>query len=115
MLDQVKAPNAMHELSLALTDDALVHIRRPILSAIWNAGLDAREHLEMIVDIAISGVADECFECLTIIENQEVWPEKDARKAIARVKKAAAIEQHAYKAAILNDLTGLLEERLGMA
>ena len=77
-------------------------------------GLDLRDHLDRFVDLAISGDAGECFECLTVIENQEIWPEKDARLALKKVSSAAKSETDAYKKAILEDLVKALEYRLGV-
>jgi hypothetical protein len=89
-------------------------VRRTVLATFWNAGLDVREHLDRFVQLAIEGDAQECFECLTVIENQEIWPEKDCRRALAQVRKAAAAEHDAYKGAMLQDLVGVLQYRLGV-
>lgn len=115
LLFQVKAAHAAEELLSALTRDELRSVRRTIVATFWNAGLDVRDHLDAFITIAVEGSAAECFESLTVIEHQELWPEKDARKGLARVRKAAAAEADAYKAAMLNDLVGVLEERLGVA
>lgn len=114
MLYQVKAGNAVEELLAALEEPALLDVRRTVLATFWNAGLDVREHLDRFVDIAITGDAQECFECLTVIEHQEIWPEKACRLALAKVRKAAAAEGDAYKAAMLHDLVAVLEDRLGV-
>ncbi len=114
LLNEVKTEGAIVELMAALEDPAFATIRPVILGVFWNAGLDVREHLDRFVDIAITGNAQECFECLTVIEHQEIWPEKAARLAAARVRKAQPAETDAYKAAMLRDLATVLEERLGM-
>jgi len=113
LLYQVKAGNAVEELLAALDEPALLDVRRTVLATFWNAGLDVREHLDRFVDIALAGDAQECFECLTVIENQEIWPEKACRLALGKVRKAAANEPDAYKGAMLQDLVGVLEFRLG--
>lgn len=114
LLHQVKAANASEELFAALDDRDFADIRTTILGTFWNAGLDVRDHLEKFTTIAVEGSAAECFECLTIIENQEIWPEKAARLALARVKKAVAVEKDGYKASMLTDLVTALEYRLGV-
>ncbi len=113
LLNAVKAKDATHELLTALEEPGLVAVRRTILAAFWNAGLDVRDHLDRFVTIALDGDPEECFECLTVIENQEIWPEKAARLAAARVKKALPDEGSSYKASLLNDLLAVLEYRLG--
>jgi hypothetical protein len=114
LLFQVKADDAVQELLAALEEPALLDVRRTVLATFWNAGLDVREHLDRFITLAIEGDAQECFECLTIVENQEIWPEKACRLALARVRKAAAAEPDTYKAAMLHDLVVVLEGRLGV-
>ena len=75
LLYQIKAKDAVAELMAALEDPTLLDVRRTVLATFWNAGLDVRDHLDRFVDIAVEGDAAECFECLTVIENQEIWPE----------------------------------------
>ena len=114
LLNQVKVKNAANELLAALDEPELASVRRTILSTFWNAGLDVRDHLDRFVTIALDGNAEECFECLTVIENQEIWPERAARLAAARVKMALPDEGNSYKASLLNDLLAVLEYRLGV-
>ncbi|MBK8338631.1 MAG: hypothetical protein IPK99_00780 [Flavobacteriales bacterium] len=73
-----------------------------------------REHLEEFVSIAISGSADECFECLTVVENQEIWPERAVRTSITRLRNAASAGADEYKGAMLRNMQQVLEERLGL-
>lgn len=113
MLYQIKVKDAVPELMAALNEPTLLEVRRTVLATFWNAGLDVRDHLDRFVDLAVEGDAEECFECLTVIENQEIWPEKAARLGMAKARKAAAAETDAYKGALLNDLVAVLEERLG--
>lgn len=113
LLHQVKAANAADELFAALDDPMFAGIRTAILSTFWNAGLDVREHLDRFVTLAVEGPPAECFECLTVIENQEIWPERAARSALGRVRRAAANEPDPYKTSMLKDLVTVLEFRLG--
>lgn len=114
MLFQVKAPDAVGSLIEALHNPELRSVRRTVLATFWNAGLDVREHLDVFVSIALEADPEECFECSTVIENQEMWPEKAARSALVQVRKAATTEIDPYKRAMLSDLTGILEGRLGV-
>lgn len=114
MLYAVKAKDAVPELVAALEEPALAEVRRTVLATFWNAGLDARDHLDRLVTLAIEGDADECFECLTIVENQEIWPEKSARLGLARLRKAVEAETDSYKGAMLKDMVAMLEGRLGV-
>lgn len=114
LLYQVKAADAATVLIQALEDPSLRTVRRTALATFWNAGLDARDHLDRFIDIAIEGDAQECFECLTIIENQEIWPEKAARLGLSRLRKAHASAADPYKGAMLHDAVRSLEGRLGV-
>ena len=113
MLFQVKAKGADEELFTAMDDPTLLDVRSTIVAVFWNAGIDVRDHLDRFVTLAIEGDSNETFECLTVIENQEIWPEKAARIAHARVKKAAEAETDDYKATMLRDLQVVLADRLG--
>lgn len=113
LLFEVKVSDAVPELIGALDEPALRGVRKTILATFWNAGLDVQEHLGTLVSCAIEGDAEECFECLTVIEHQELWPEKAVRTAILRLKNAAESEADPYKGVMLKDLRSVLEERIG--
>jgi hypothetical protein len=115
LLYQVKAADAVPTLIAALDDPALISVRQTVLATFWNAGLDPRDHLDRFVETAISGTAEECFECLTVIENQEIWPEKAARLGLGRLHKAVSDEGDAYKRTMLEDMEKELGRRLGTA
>lgn len=114
LLYEVKVKNAATELGRALDTPELLDVRKTVIAAFWNAGLDAGPYTERLVQIAIEGDAEEAFEALTVIENQELLPEKAARLGLARLRKAAITEQDAYKETLLQDLRTLLEGRLGV-
>lgn len=113
MLYQVKDSDAGSVLFKALEDPGFATVRPTILATFWNAGVDVREHLDHFVGIAINGSADETFECLTVIENQEIWPEKPVREALVKLKGPVASESDPYKASLLNDLVKVLRYRIG--
>jgi len=112
MLFEVKAPQADAALFAALDDPELAGVRSTVLSTFWNAGIDVQGRLSTFVDIAINGTAAECFECLTVIENQEVWPTGEVRALLDRVEVATSSERDPYKATILNDLVAALRQRV---
>ncbi len=114
LLFEVKVKDAAAELAKALDVPELLDVRKTAIAAFWNAGLDAAPYLERLVQLAVEGDAEETFEVLTVIENQEFLPEKPARLALNHVKKAAAREADAYKQALLADLENHLKERLGV-
>lgn len=113
LLFEVKVKDAATELGKALDLPGLATVRATIISAFWNAGLDAAPYLERLAQIAVEGSPEETFEVLTVVENQELLPEKAARKALARVKKAIGVEEDPYKKTLLGELEGHLKDRLG--
>lgn len=114
MLFQIKVKDAAAELGRALDRPDLLEVRTTVIATFWNAGLDARPWTERLVEIAVEGDAQEAFEVLTVLENQELLPEKAARRALGKVSKAVQTEQDPYKQALLNDLAAHLQERLGV-
>lgn len=113
MLHQVKAPHSATELLSVLEDEPSTQLRSVVLSSIWNAGLDVRDHLEKFIQHALKGDAMVAFECLTIVENQEIWPEKAVRKAIALLEKTISASTMDHHGVILNDILLHLRERVG--
>ncbi|MCO5273729.1 MAG: hypothetical protein M9900_02270 [Flavobacteriales bacterium] len=114
LLFEVKVKDAAAELGKALDLPELLDVRKTAIAAFWNAGLDAAPWTERLAQIAVEGDADETMEVLTVLENQEVLPEKAARLALARIRKAVPGEADAYKKALLEDLQRHLEDRLGV-
>lgn len=45
--------------------------RAVLLATVWNANIDALDHLDLFVKIAIEGSFEESIECLTVIEETE--------------------------------------------
>ena len=97
---EVKVKEAAAELGRALDEPDLLDVRKTVIAAFWNAGLDAQPWTERLVQIAVERDSQETFEVLTVIENQELLPEKAARLGLARLKKAVATEPDADKKAL---------------
>ncbi|MBP8822171.1 MAG: hypothetical protein KBH07_00845 [Flavobacteriales bacterium] len=114
LLFEVKVKDAAAELAKALDMPELLDVRKTAIAAFWNADLDAGPYVERLAQIAVEGDAGETFEVLTVIENQELLPEKAARLALARLKKAVGKEKDPYKQALLEDLKRHLADRLGV-
>lgn len=112
MLFEVKAPQADVALFEALEEPTLKRVRPVVLSTFWNAGIDVKGRLETFVDIALEGDVSECFECLTVIENQEVWGADEIGTALQRLEGATGAEMDPHKATMLGDLQAILRQRL---
>lgn len=113
LLYEVKVKDAVAELVRALDEPALRGVRKTIIATFWNAGLDASAHTEKLIACAIEGDAEECFECLTVLENQETLPEKAVLRGIKDVSAAIAKNTDDYKGAMLGSLLVELKARVG--
>lgn len=113
MLYQVKVKDAVPELMKALEDPALRSVRRTILATFWNAGLDVRDQVEELVAVAVEGDAADCFECLTVLENNEFLNDKGVLAGIKRLNAAIASNTDEYKGAMLGSLLVELKARVG--
>lgn len=113
LLFTTKAEGAAAELVRALDEAAFAGVRSTIIASFWNAGLDAGPHTERLIRAAVEGTAEECFECLTVLENQELLPEKAVLKGIKEVSKAIAANTDEYRGAMLGSLLVELKARVG--
>ncbi len=113
LLYEVKVKDAPAELVRALDEPALRKVRKTILATFWNAGLDASPYIDKLIACAIEGDAEECFETLTVLENQEVLSEKAVLRGIKDVSAAIAVNTDDYKGAMLGSLLVELKARVG--
>ena len=45
--------------------------RTVLIATVWNANIDALDHLDLFVKLAVKGSFEEAIECLTVIEETE--------------------------------------------
>lgn len=113
LLYEVKVKDAAAELARALDEPALRSVRKTVIATFWNAGLDAAPHTDKLIACAVEGTAEECFECLTVLENQEVLSENAVLRGIKEVSAAIAGNTDDYKGAMLGSLLVELKARVG--
>lgn len=108
LLGTIKDKEAVPVFIGALTEDKFKTVRKEILTACWQNGLDFSSGIDIFADIVINDEWEVAFEAFTVIENMEHLPAKDDFKEtklkIARALKSAN-EQKVY----------FLEELLRMA
>lgn len=80
--------------------------KKVFLSAIWEAGLDAREELLTLIDIGMAGDFEVCFEVLTIIENFE--PGVDAKQVKEALVKLATYKKSDNKQDLIESIKQVL-------
>lgn len=111
MLYEVKVKEAAAELGRALDTPELLDVRKTVIAAFWNAGLDARPYVQRLLQIAVEGDAAETFEVLTVLENQEDLLPDLVQGGPDLVRAGMEKEPDAYKRALLDGLLEVLEGR----
>jgi len=99
LISTVKEKETTESFIEAVTDKKYKPIRKLILTACWQNGLDFSNYLPVFVDIIINDDWENAFEAFTIIDNFEFLPEqKIVKKAILKIEAAMenANEQKAY-------------------
>jgi hypothetical protein len=77
ILNNLKVQKAVPVLAEAIQDPKYNSIRRKIITACWQNGLDFKNQLPVFVDIVIQEEWETGFEAFTVIENMEEYPERE--------------------------------------
>lgn len=75
-LGTVKKNDAVPVFVEALCEKKYQPIRKQLLIACWQNGLDFKEHLPLLIDIIIEEDWESGFEAFTIVENMKTLPEQ---------------------------------------
>jgi hypothetical protein len=109
LLGNVKEKDTVPVFVEALHTDRFKKIRKEIITACWQNGLDFSDYLEDFVDLAINENWETAFEALTVIENFHQFPETEKSvRIVSKIKKAlpGADESKMY---FLNEILRFLE------
>lgn len=99
LLGTVKDKEVINSFMRAIEDDKYKPIRKSILTACWQNGLDFSTFLPVFVDLIINEEWETAFEAFTVIDNFEFLPGNEIIKiAIEKINNAipAASEQNKY-------------------
>jgi hypothetical protein len=99
LLGNVKDKESVNSFMRAVEDERYKPIRKSILTACWQNGLDFSTFLPVFIDLIINEDWEIAFEAFTIVDNLEFLPgEEILRKSIAKIEVAlpAAGEQKSY-------------------
>jgi HEAT repeat protein len=91
ILGTVKDKESIPIFMDAVKEEKFLPIRKEILVACWNNGLDYSPHLNSIVNLIINDEWVIAFEAFTIIENLEHFPQPEETKEI-KLKIAGALK-----------------------
>lgn len=107
LLGTVKDKETIPAFIAALQDDKYASIRKEILIACWQNGLDYSAHMRVFVDIIINDEWANAFEAFTVIENLEHFPPEEEFKSIKLDIATAAKSANEQKAYFLEEILRL--------
>jgi hypothetical protein len=99
LLCTIKDKEAVNSFLRAIEDDKYKPIRKSILTACWQNGLDFSTFLPVFIDLIISEDWEIAFEAFTVIDNLEFLPSSEIVKiSVSKINIAlpAANEQNRY-------------------
>lgn len=99
LLGTVKDKKTVNSFMRAIEDDKYKGIRKSILTACWQNGLDFSTFLPVFIDLIIHESWEIAFEAFTVVDNLEYLPSPEIIKtALAKINDAmpTASEQNKY-------------------
>jgi len=99
LLETIKDKESVNSFLRAIEDDKYKHIRKDLLTACWQNGLDFSTFLPVFIDLIIREDWEIGFEAFTIIDNLEFLPSSEIVKiSVDKINIAlpAANEQNRY-------------------
>jgi hypothetical protein len=99
LLGTVKDKESVNSFLRAIEDDKYKSIRKEILTACWQNGLDFSTFLPVFIDLIINEEWEIAFEAFTIIDNLEYLPSQEIVKiSVEKIMKVLpfANEQNKY-------------------
>lgn len=91
LLGTVKDNETIPVFVAALQNAKFKNIRKEIITACWQNGLDFSAHMAVFADLVIEETWEVAFEAFTVIENLEYFPPEEELKNI-RLKIAGALK-----------------------
>lgn len=99
LLGTVKDKETVNSFVRAIEDDKYKRIRKLILTACWQNGLDFSTFLPVFIDLIIHEDWEIAFEAFTVVDNLEFLPNEEIIKvSISKMNEAmpAASDQNKY-------------------
>jgi hypothetical protein len=98
LLGTVKDKTSVNSFMRAIEDDKYKRIRKTILTACWQNGLDFSTFLPVFVDLVIHEEWETAFEAFTVIDNLEFLPGPEIIKiSINKIYEAMPDVTEQYK------------------
>jgi len=99
LLGTVKDKETINGFMRAIENDKYKPIRKSILMACWQNGLDFSTFLPVFIDLVINEDWEIAFEAFTVIDNLEYLPNEEIlKKSVNKINKAltSTAEQKSY-------------------
>jgi len=89
LLETVKDKESVNSFLRAIEDDKYKPIRKDLLTACWQNGLDFSTFVPVFIDLIIREDWEIAFEAFTVIDNLEFLPNQEIIKiAVGKIKEA---------------------------
>lgn len=112
MLRSIKVANAEEAFMEAALNADLKHVRRDILSFMWNSGMQPVGWISDLTQIAVSGDLEEVIEVITLVESMDdEFPEEQVMDSLQQVRLYLGQAQPSDKSNLIAAYLGVLEQR----
>jgi len=108
LLGELKEKESAHVLVETIQNEHFLPVRKELIAACWQNGLDYAPWLSQFVDWVIGHEMEIAFEAFTVIENLETFPEDEIREAEIRKINHALQDADQVKAYLLKELRGII-------
>jgi len=108
VLGELKNPAAIPVMMEIIEDDRFLPVRKEVMAACWQNGLDFSPYLTRFVDWVIENEMDIAFEAFTVIENLDQLPGAENREAEIRKINQALQNADSLKTYLLKELRSIL-------
>ena len=89
ILESVKFEDTIPTFGNALLNEKYAPIKKSLLTACWQNGLDFSNFLPVFIDIIVNDDWETAFEAFTVIDNMESLPDQETIKiSVTKVKNA---------------------------
>lgn len=109
ILNDVKRTDAVPILMQAIHNPKYQRIRKSLLTACWQNGLNYSNYIGDFVDISIEEPFEIAFEAFTVAENQEAKYEPELVEREVDKLKSAIVEANSQKRILLKYMIDYLE------
>ena len=109
LLNDLKDKDAAEILTEAISNPEYEKIRTSLVAACWQNGLSYGKHINIFVDVVVSGDYSAAIEAFTVIEEAAWELEQEERQALVRSLKTKLKQVDEQKKALFVELVKVIE------